>query len=133
VTKMILTRCYSITMGTLNTSVTFFLFLMSRVNAEAGGPNVIVSIIGPAATIAFLTIAIAWFLDALHPGVMRKFVPGGKEKPHSMWSPMCSRWEAPKPLPPSAGERIRARARQAVTAHAHAVQRLIRKKRRSLS
>ncbi|MGI9293906.1 MAG: hypothetical protein ACR2PS_07970 [Pseudomonadales bacterium] len=124
-TKTTMTRCYSLTMGTLNGTVTFFLFLMSRVNADAGWPNLLVSFVGPAATIAFLLITIAWFLDALRPGAMRAFVPGGQESPDSVFSSMCGRLEAPKPLPPSAGERLRATAVRAMTVPAYAAQRMI--------
>lgn len=104
-TKQTRTRCYSITMGSLNGSLTFFFFLMSKLNADAGWPNVLISFFGPAMTLLFLAISIAWMLDALRPGAMRAFVPGGRESNDSVLASFCQPNTAPTPLPPSLGER----------------------------
>ncbi len=105
-TKQTKTRCYSITMGVLNGSLTFFFLLMSRMNADAGWPNVLISFFGPAMTLLFLAITIAWLLDALRPGAMRAFVPGGNESNDSVLASFCQPTAAPTPLPPSASERL---------------------------
>jgi hypothetical protein len=125
-TQQTKTRCYSVTMAILNGSVTFFLFLMSKMNADAGWPNVLISIFGPAMTILFLSIALAWMLDALRPGAMRPFVPGGEESNDSVLASLCQQGRAPTPLPPSLGERWRSGARRLAGAPAHALSRLRR-------
>lgn len=122
-TKQTKTRYYSITMGLLNGSLTFFFFLMSRMNAEAGWPNLLISFFGPAMTLLFLVITFAWLLDALHPGSMRAFVPGGREANDTLLSTFCQSDKAPTPLPPSFGERWRGRARRMMRFPNHIVDR----------
>ena len=114
-TEQTKTRCYSVTMALLNTSLTFFFYFMSKLNADAGWPNVLISLLGPAMTLLFLTIAVAWSLDALRPGSMRAFVPGGREPPDSMFTSLCQSTIVPTPLPPSISERCWTSARRLVT------------------
>ena len=67
-------------MGAINLVGTLLLFTLSRVNALHDWPNVVVSVCGPVSTLAFGLIAIAWFLDALRPGVFRRYLPGSSER-----------------------------------------------------
>lgn len=75
-----LSRGYSLAMGAVNLLGTLSLLALSRVNALYDWPNAIVSLCGPVSTLGFGLITIAWFLDALRPGVFRRYLPGSSER-----------------------------------------------------
>lgn len=101
-----MTRRYSLTMGMMNFAVAFVLFVLSRLNAEAGWPTAWVAVLGPTATMTFLVTALAWLLDALRPGAMRRFVPRVFPLSVSFPTDASGKRMVPRPLPPTIGERL---------------------------